>query len=137
MMPGDGSAKKSEPATDNEDPVGGGSKGDKEDKSDSSDRDRDRDKEDGEDKADRETKRDKGDEDEDGDRKGRKRTARGEDDEEIDGVDVVPVKMTPHTANRAAIRVDFGPSASSRTPSWRSSSRSRSCPSPSDSAPRR
>lgn len=49
--------------------------------------------------------------------KKKKRVARagGDDDEEITGsVEVTPVRMSSHTANRAAIRVDFGPSASRR-----------------------
>jgi hypothetical protein len=56
------------------------------------------------------------DEDIDGGKK-KKRVARagGDDDEDITGsVEVTPVRMSSHTANRAAIRVDFGPSASRR-----------------------
>ncbi len=100
-------AKKTEPS-DDADPVRGGKKGDRDDS-------------DEPDKADRETRGEKDDEDPDGGKRG-KRTARGgEDDEEIDGaVEVTPIKQNPHTANRAAIRVDFGPSASSRTLSFAS-----------------
>lgn len=67
-------------------------------------------------KGDDEDKGSGDDEDEDGGKK-KKRVARagGDDDEDITGsVDVAPVRQSPHTANRAAIRVDFGPSASRR-----------------------
>jgi hypothetical protein len=56
------------------------------------------------------------DEDIDGGKK-KKRVARagGDDEEDITGsVEVAPVRTSSHTANRAAIRVDFGPSASRR-----------------------
>lgn len=55
------------------------------------------------------------DEDPDGDKK-KKRVARaGEDGEEIGAeFEAKPARASPHTANRAAIRVDFGPSASLR-----------------------
>lgn len=101
-----GEGKKAAPAGDDEDPIGGG----KADKDDDEDRDR-------EDRADKKDRRDRELDDEDREGRKGKRTARGEeDDEEIDGsVDVSSVKENPHTANRAAIRVDFGPSASSRT----------------------
>jgi hypothetical protein len=59
--------------------------------------------------------KDKGDE-EDGDKKAKKRTA-AVDDEDIGGVEdsvTVVGRENPHTANRAAIRVDFGGSVSSR-----------------------
>jgi hypothetical protein len=57
------------------------------------------------------------DEDIDGGKKKKKRVARagGDDEEDITGsVEVAPVRTSSHTANRAAIRVDFGPSASRR-----------------------
>ena len=64
-----------------------------------------------------EAKQNTDDEDIDGGKK-KKRVARagGDDDEEITGsVEVTPVgSSSSHTANRAAIRVDFGPSVSKR-----------------------
>jgi hypothetical protein len=61
-------------------------------------------------------KADADDEDPDGAKK-KKRVARAgdEDSEEIGAeFEVKPARQSPHTANRAAIRVDFGPSASLR-----------------------
>lgn len=83
-------------------------------------------KKDGDDEAADDTedkpKGDADDEDPDGDKK--KRVARaGEDSEEIGAeFEVKPARESPHTANRAAIRVDFGPSASMRTLSFTSRS---------------